>query len=283
MTGTETESESESETMLLAYERHDTDTDTTAVPLLLLHSLALDRHVWDGLLPTLRRHRPVVTVDLRGHGASPPSAEFTIEQMADDVAATLDSAGIERVDVAGLSLGGSVAQAFATRHSHRTVALVLIDTTAWYGPNASKQWADRAAKAHSSGMRSLSAFQLDRWFSDGFRVEHPQLCEELLERFARNDLASYEATCHALGAFDLRDEIGTIQVPTLVIVGSDDPATPLSHAQDLRERIPDASLHVLQGARHLTPIERSNDVGDLLDSFSPPIRPDHKALRGAGA
>lgn len=265
MTGAETESEPG--TMLLAYERHEPDTTSDAVPLLLLHSLALDRHVWHGLLTTLRRHRPIVTVDLRGHGESPVSTDFTVEQMADDVAATLDAAGIEQVAVAGLSLGGSVAQAFATRHSRRTVALALIDTTAWYGPAAPEQWADRAAKAHSAGMRSLSAFQLHRWFSDGFRVEHPQLCEDLLERFARNDLASYEATCHALGAYDLRDDVGAIKVPTLVIVGSDDPATPPSHARDLQQRIPGATLQILKGARHLTPIERPKDVGDLLDTF----------------
>lgn len=257
----------ENAAMLLACERHNADTEGDAVPLLLLHSLALDRRVWDALVPTLRRRRPVVTVDLRGHGSSPPSSESTIEQMADDVAATLDAAGIEQVAVAGLSLGGSVAQAFASRHADRIVALALIDTTAWYGPDAAQQWGQRAAKAHASGMRSLSGFQLDRWFSDRFRQDHPQLCRDLLERFARNDLASYEATCRALGAFDLRDRVAAVRVPTLVIVGSEDPATPPSHARDLAERIPDASLHVLDGARHLTPIERPEEVGGLLATF----------------
>lgn len=263
-----------STTMLLAHERHDAADDAgsgrDAEPLLLLHSLALDRHVWDALLPTLRRRRPVVTVDLRGHGESPPSPEFTIEEMADDVAATLDAAGIDRVAVAGLSLGGSVAQAFASRHAERTVALALIDTTAWYGPDAARQWAQRADKAHDSGMRSLSEFQLDRWFSDRFRQDHPRLCGDLLERFARNDLASYEATCRALGAFDLRDRVAALRVPALVIVGSDDPATPPSHSRDLCERIPGAALHVLQGARHLTPVERPEEVGGLLATFFTP-------------
>jgi 3-oxoadipate enol-lactonase len=259
--------EGKSRAILLAYERHDADVDRAGAPLLLLHSLALDRHVWDATLPRLRKHRDILTVDLRGHGASSASAAFTIEEMADDVAATLDSVGIDEVCLAGLSLGGSVAQAFATRHPHRTVALALIDTTAWYGPTAVQQWADRAAKAHSAGMRSLSAFQLDRWFSDKFRAENQDLCQDLLDRFARNDLASYEATCCALGAFDLRGPVATIDVPTLVVVGSDDPATPLSYAEDLSERIPHASLRVLPGARHLTPVERPRDVGDLLDTF----------------
>jgi 3-oxoadipate enol-lactonase len=254
--------------MLLAYERHDAvDAATSRPPLLLLHSLALDRHVWDGVLARLRRLRPIVTVDLRGHGASPPSADFTVEQMADDVAATLDAAGISRVAVAGLSLGGSVGLAFAARYTHRTEALALLDTTAWYGPGAARQWAQRAARADADGMRSLSGFQLDRWFSDSFRRDHPELCDDLLERFASNDLASYKATCRALGAFDLRDRVTALPVPTLVLVGSDDSATPPSHARDMCERIPGASLHVLQGARHLTPIERPEEVAGFLESF----------------
>ena len=259
--------EREAAAILLAYERHDTDTDDAAVPVLLLHSLALDRHVWNGLLPTLCRHRPVVAVDLRGHGASPPSAGFTIEQMADDVAATLNAMGVERVAVAGMSLGGAVAQAFACEDPDRVTALALIDTTAWYGPDAAQQWAQRATKARASGMRSLSEFQLDRWFSDGFRGDHPQLCQGLLDTFARNDLSSYEATCHALGAFDLRHRAASLRVPTVVIVGSEDVATPVSHAKDLCDRIPNASLHVLQGARHLTPIECPQAVAGLLEAL----------------
>lgn len=257
--------------MLLAHELHDADDAATSLtPLLLLHSLALDRHVWDGLLPRLRRLRPVVTVDLRGHGASPPDADFTVEQMADDVAATLDAAGISRVAVAGLSLGGSVALAFAAGYTHRTQSLALIDTTAWYGPDAARQWAQRAARADADGMRSLSGFQLDRWFSDSFRRDHPELCHDLLERFASNDLASYKATCRALGALDLRDRVTGLPVPTLVLVGSDDAATPPGHARDLCERIPGASLHVLQGARHLTPIERPQEVAGFLETFLAP-------------
>jgi 3-oxoadipate enol-lactonase len=209
----------------------------------------------------------VVTCDLRGHGASPASADFTIEEMAGDVAAMLDTLEAGRVAVAGLSLGGSVAQAFACRYPQRTASLALIDTTAWYGPAAVREWAARAERARSSGLRSLSQFQLDRWFSDDFRMSSPDLCADLLECFARTDLTSYEATCHALGALDVRAALPDVKAPTLVLVGSEDPATPPSHARDLCERIPNAALRVLQGARHLTPVERPREVAGLLNGF----------------
>lgn len=237
------------------------------VPLVLLHSLALDRRVWAPVLPLLTVDRPVVTCDLRGHGASPASSGFTIEEMADDVAAMLDTLPADRVAVAGLSLGGSVAQAFACRYPQRTASLALIDTTAWYGPAAAGEWAARAERARSSGLRSLAQFQLDRWFSDDFAATNPDLCADLLDCFASNDLTSYAATCHALGALDVRAALPGVQAPTLVLVGSEDQATPPSHARDLCERIPNAALRVLEGARHLTTVERPREVAGLLNGF----------------
>lgn len=252
-------------TVLLDSEIHG---DTTGrVPVVLLHSLALDRRVWRAVVPALAGSNPVVTLDLRGHGASPRSSGFTVDDMADDVASTLTSLGLDRIALVGLSLGGSVAQAFASRHPDRVGSLVLLDTTAWYGPTAGQDWESRADKARSAGLPSLSRFQLTRWFSDGFRLANQPICDELLECFVANDLDSYVATCRALGAMDLRDRLHAISAPTLVVVGSEDPATPPSHAEALCGRIPKSELRVLDGARHLTPIERAGEVADLLREF----------------
>lgn len=247
--------------MLLANEIHAGHHEQTVV---LLHSLALDRSVWKPLVAPLAEHRTVVLVDLRGHGASPRDTGFTIEDMADDVACTLDELGRERTAVVGMSMGGCVAQAFATRYRDRVDALGLIDTTAWYGPDAPRAWEDRAQKARESGMRSLSRFQLDRWFSDAFLADNAELGERLLDVFAANDLDCYVSACRALGVADLRDAITGLDVPTVVIVGEHDPATPPEHAADLQARIPGAALHVVPGAKHLTPLEQPDVVARLL-------------------
>jgi 3-oxoadipate enol-lactonase len=232
--------------------------------VLLLHSLALDRHMWGQLAGALSGSRAVVTMDLRGHGESPHDHGFTIEQMADDVALTLSHLGRDQVAVVGLSMGGSVAQALAVRHPDRVTGLGLVDTTAWYGPDAGAAWGERADKARASGMRSLSQFQLDRWFGEEFRSRSPELCSQLLDVFAANDVDSYVASCHALGAMDLREGVASITVPTIIVVGEDDPATPPSHAADLHERISDSQLRVVPGARHLTPLERPDEVLEQL-------------------
>jgi 3-oxoadipate enol-lactonase len=230
----------------------------------LLHSLALDRHVWEPAVDQFTRFGQVVLLDLRGHGRSPASTAFSIEDMADDVNRTLFELGHERAAVVGMSMGGCVAQALAIRHPERVRALGLVDTTAWYGPTAPDDWAARAATAADRGMRALSEFQLTRWFSDRFRADNPQVCADLLEVFAANDLPSYVASCHAMGAFDARAAISAVSVPTAVVVGELDEATPPAMAEDLHQRIRGSSLHVIPGSKHLTAHERALDVVEAL-------------------
>lgn len=226
----------------------------------LLHSLALDGRVWQRVAPVLAERSEVITLDLRGHGKSPNSTDYTVEQMADDVAETTGRLGVADGVVVGLSMGGCVAQAVAVRHPELVSGLVLADTTAWYGPDAPGTWAGRADKARANGLHSLADFQLDRWFGEEFRNDNPELCANLLECFVANDIDSYAAACHALGAFDMREEIRSIGVPTEVIVGEHDPATSPDHARDLAERIPNSRLTIIPGAKHLSALERPDVV-----------------------
>lgn len=222
----------------------------------LLHSLALDGRVWQRVVTDLSQRSQVVTLDLRGHGESPTAVGFTIEEMADDVVETARGLDIDQAVVVGMSMGGCVAQAVAVRHPDFVSSLVLADTTAWYGPDAVDAWAGRANKARAKGLRSLADFQLDRWFGESFRRAEPELCADLLKCFAANDIDSYASACNALGAFDMREEVRSIGVPTEIVVGEHDPATPPDHARDLTDRIPGAELTVIPGARHITSMER---------------------------
>jgi 3-oxoadipate enol-lactonase len=243
--------------LVLAHEVHAPQHADTVV---LLHSLALDRRVWRPVVGALAESRTVVVVDLRGHGESADDADFTVEDMADDVARTMAELGRDRAAVVGMSMGGSVAQAVAIRHPDRVGALGLIDTTAYYGPDAVSAWAERADKARAAGLRSLADFQLTRWFSDDFRAGNGELCRELLDVFMANDIDSYTSACRALGAMDLRDGLAAVSVPTTILVGEDDPATPPAHAADLHARIRGSVKYALPGARHLTPVEQPDVV-----------------------
>ena len=123
---------------------------------------------------------------------------------ADDIADVMDDVGWDSALVAGASMGGCISLAFAAAYPARTRALGLIDTTAWYGADAPKNWAERAEKAAQEGMAALVGFQTTRWFGDKFRAENPDVVKESVDVFLRNDVNAYVETCKMLGHADLR-------------------------------------------------------------------------------
>jgi 3-oxoadipate enol-lactonase len=222
----------------------------------LVHSLAMDHRFWDPVAQRLAGRASVVTIDARGHGRSGRGeTPCTAERMARDLMEVLDHLQVPEAVVGGASMGGCVALQFAGSFPRRTAGLALIDTTAWYGPTAPKDWEDRALKAVAQGLPSLIDFQKTRWFSDAFRAREPELVQQCVDIFLANDLQGYVATCRMLGAFDGRPLLSDIRVPTLVLVGEEDYAAPVAMAQAMHEGIAGSRLQVIPGARHLTPLE----------------------------
>jgi 3-oxoadipate enol-lactonase len=222
----------------------------------LIHSLAMDRAFWAPVVARLARHMPVLTHDCRGHGASDkPAGPYTVELFARDLADLIDHVGWTSALVAGASMGGCIALAFAAAYPARTAALGLIDTTAWYGAEAPRQWAERADKAVNEGMAALVDFQTTRWFGDQFRAERPDVVRESVDVFLKNDVNAYVETCKMLGAADLRAALAGMTMPTAIIVGDEDYATPVAMSEALHRAITGSTLTVLKGARHLTPLE----------------------------
>ena len=232
----------------------------------LIHSLALNREVWAPVAERLAAGgAQVLTYDCRGHGASTRvPGPYTLDLFGADLAALLDAVGWRSTIVAGASMGGNVAQAFAIGHPERVETLGLIDTTAWYGADAPERWRERAQQAREQGLQALIGFQLTRWFSDQFRAEHPEVVQRFTEVFLANDLDCYAASCEMLGSFDLRPAIAGLPIPTAIVVGEEDYATPLEMARQLHEAIPDSTLEVLPAARHLTPLERPDEIAVVL-------------------
>ena len=240
---------------MIAFRRRDSGA-AGAVRLVLIHSLALDRSVWDGVVSCLAPDTDTLAVDCRGHGRSSRwPGPYTVEMLGDDVADVLDHVAWDGAIVAGCSMGGCIAQAFAARHAGRVRALALIDTTAWYGPNAPAEWRKRAEKAKAEGLVSMAGFQATRWFGDRFREKQSTRVEEAMSVFVANDVECYAAACDMLGNVDLRSKLPKFRFPTAVVVGEEDYATPVQSARELQQAIPGASLTILPAARHLTPIE----------------------------
>lgn len=231
----------------------------------LVHSLAMDGVFWRPVAERLADRAAVVTYDCRGHGQSgKPRGAAPVAQHADDLADLMDHLDWAEAVVAGASMGGCISLACAIAHPARVAALGLIDTTAWYGPDAAKVWEERANAARTKGLAALTDFQVTRWFGDAFRAQHPDIVRASVDTFLRNDVEAYAQTCRMLGACDLREGLPAIKIPTAILVGEEDYATPLAMAQALHAAIANSTLTVLKGARHLTPLERPDDIAAAL-------------------
>jgi 3-oxoadipate enol-lactonase len=227
----------------------------------LIHSLAMDRTFWDGVVAEVAGRAELLTLDCRGHGTSGRMpGPYTPEQFARDLAALLDHLGWGSTAVAGCSMGGCIAQAFAGLYPQRTTHLTLVDTTSWYGADAPRVWRERGATGVEKGLASLTAFQVTRWFGDAFRATQQAKVEAAVAVFLANDPACYAATCDMLGNADLRHFLPALRMPVNIIVGEEDYATPVTMAEAMHKAVPQSSLTIIAGARHLTPIERPVDI-----------------------
>jgi 3-oxoadipate enol-lactonase len=237
-------------------------------PIALAHSLGMAGSIFDPLRSLLEDRARVVTWDARGNGNSQkPATGWTIEDLASDLDGLLEHLGIDRAVIGGLSMGGCTAVAYAVAHPEKLDGLILMDTTAGYGEEKRDAWEQRAKNAETKGMEPVIPFNRPRWFSSGFLESNPQRVEAVGKILLANDTSSYAAACRALGRFDARSELHKIQCPTLIIVGEGDPATPLPMAEHLHENIKNSELHVLEGLKHMSPVEAPERVGQLIQKF----------------
>jgi 3-oxoadipate enol-lactonase len=237
-----------------------------APPLVLVHSLGMDRSFWNAVAPTLAATTAVLTYDCRGHGGSDkPAGPYRVEQFADDLADLLDHVGWRRAVVAGASMGGCITLAFAAAYPARAAALGLIDTTAWY--DAPDKWEERAVAAKTKGLPALIEFQTTRWFSDAFRASRKDVLDASVKVFLANKPQAYAETCRMLGACNLTAALPGMKMPARIAVGEEDYATPVAMAETLHRGIAGSTLTVIGNARHLTPLECPERIAAELSSL----------------
>ncbi len=243
--------------------REDGQRDAPA--LVLLNSVGSTTEMWTPVLGPLIEQFRVIRIDARGHGGSAPSPAGTPCSIADlgaDVLQVLDDLSLERVHLAGLSLGGMTAMWLAIHRPDRVGRLALLCTSAQLGP--AQSWLDRAATVRSGGMEAIAATVVARWITPQMAERDVEL-ETLLSEMVRSvDPESYAQCCEAIAAMDQRADLNRICAPTLCIAGAQDPATPPEHLQLITDAVPGARLEVLEPAAHVPTFEQSGRVARLL-------------------
>jgi 3-oxoadipate enol-lactonase len=236
-------------------------------PVVLLHPLALSGEVWGEFAGRLSAGFDVIAPDARGHGDSGwDGAPFSIDDLADDVAALLDVLDLPAAHVIGMSMGGSTAVSFAGRYPERATAMFLADTTAWYGEQAQQAWEKRAVDAANNPREQQVPFQADRWFTDDFRRRHAEEVNRVVGIFLRTSSVAHAQACRAFGAMDSRGLLPKITAPVLVVTGAEDYATPPEMGKTIADGVPAGQARVLDALRHMSLVEEPS-LADTAATF----------------
>jgi len=236
-------------------------------PLLLLHCLGVDRHFWD-FTGELADEFRCLSFDLPGHGGTPlPTGAYGIDTLADLCADLLNREGVTRAHVAGISLGGLIAQRLAAAYPGMVDRLVLIDTTPRYTDELRKMWAVRAKGAREGGVNSLIDGLLPIWFTSKAIAEETAAVRYVRDTLAGCPAEGYALACEALAAADLREDAKRIAAATMVVCGDEDIPSFIDAARWLAKNIPDAHSAWIARARHASVLERPKEALRLMGDF----------------
>lgn len=249
--------------VLLHYRVHGRD---GAPAVAFVNSLGTDARIWDDVIDRLTAHYRILSYDKRGHGLSDtPSGDYSLDDHIGDLTGLLDHLGIDRLALAGVSVGGLIAQGFALEHPGRLAALVLCDTAQKIGDLAF--WNARIAGIRDKGVASIADVIMERWFSKRFHREHPDDLAGWRNLFLRSDVDGYCATCATLRDTDLTSDASRIATPTLVVVGEEDGSTPVDMVRAAAAAIPGSRFEIIEAAGHIPSIEQPAILAGLMTNF----------------
>lgn len=238
--------------------------------VVLLHGYPFDRSMWREQVEELKQTHRVITPDLRGHGESEvTSVPATIQNMAVDVASLLETLDIFRATIAGLSMGGYVALAFYRLFPLRVRSLVLADTRAQADTEEGKQNREQQAeKALREGMDGISDALLPKLLAPETVAKRPEIVKRLREMMVRTNPEGAAAALRGMAQRqDQTSFLSRIIAPTLIIVGSEDALTPVADAELLHREIGGSRLQVIEGAGHVSNLERPEEFNRAFIKF----------------
>ncbi|ANN78380.1 3-oxoadipate enol-lactonase [Bordetella flabilis] len=239
-----------------------------SLPALVLgNSLGTDFSLWDPVLPRLMRHFRVIRFDMRGHGASDaPAGSYTMAQLAGDLAAVVQGAGLDRFHYCGVSLGGMVGMAYAQRPDHRMDKLVLSNTAVRFPPDV---WSARIQNVERGGMAAIEQAVLGRFFTPRFLALGDPRVEQIRETLLSIDPAGYAGCCAAIRDMRIADGLASIRIPALVLTGAQDLSTPPERGIEIAAAISGAAVTALPGA-HIPMVELPVQWSDAVLAFLAP-------------
>ena len=233
-----------------------------ATPIVFLHGVGSDKSVWRPQLAHFGRDRRTIAFDYPGYGDSDPAPEGTTrDDYASAILSAMHELGIDRAHVCGLSLGGVVGIAIHHSDSSRCASLILADSFAVH-PDGRAIY-ERSIAA-SDDLRPMAESRVDVLLA---QPADPGIRSDVVEMMARIDAAAYRIGAEAVWLADQCDRAHDIWVPTLVLCGAEDKVTPPALSRELAHLIPGAQLETIDGAGHISNLERADEFNTLVGAF----------------
>jgi 3-oxoadipate enol-lactonase len=231
--------------------------------------IANDISMWNSQVPALAGEFRVLRYDLPGQGGTPPAKEaVTIESLARDLVALWDALGIKSSHLAGLGLGGAVAQAAAIEHPEWIGRLVPCCCRAQMVPEFAALWHQLIATVKEKGMEPIVEPTLERWFPESFRRANPAVMEDVRKMIRRTTVPGYLGCAGAFLGLALEERLPRIKARTLYVSGADDNrGGPPPLMAGLAARVPGARHVSVPDAAHIANVQNPSGFNRILLEF----------------
>jgi len=233
------------------------------------NSLATTHRMWDAQMDVFAKQYRVLRYDKRGHGETDVApGPYSFDLLADDVLALLDALQITRTHFVGLSMGGMTGMTMALRKPSALRTLVLCDTTSKDPLGDPALWQQRIDAVNAGGsMEPLVESTVARFLTPDTVKNRPEVADAVRAMVRNTPIGGYIACCQAIAKLNLTDRLRDISIPTMVVVGADDPATTVEMARTIHQRIAGSELVILKDAAHLSNLEQPEAFNEAVLGF----------------
>lgn len=223
--------------------------------IVLFHSLLADQSSFEKIIPSLAKTHQVILLSLPGFDGS-DQVGGSLDAIADQIAGAMSSLNLQTPPILlGNGYGGFVALNTAIRHPQLARKLILADCGACFSEQGRAAFRGMSDNAMKNGLGAIADVAMRRLFAPSYQAEHPELIAERRERFLAIHHDTFHGACAALATMDLREEAKLLKIPTLVICGELDEATPKEMSEELANLIPNANLKILSGLAHVPQLQ----------------------------
>lgn len=247
-----------------------TDGNKENKSIVFVHGFPFDHYMWDAQVKTLSGSYFCVRYDIRGLGKSPAGdGQFTMEMFVDDLDEIVNGMKLNKPVLCGLSMGGYVSLRAMEKMENMFSALILCDTKSVADDNETKlKRADAIKKINKDQFKLFIEEFIANCFSDSFINESGKEYRKVVIRSLKNDPVGVKGCVLAMaGRTDTTELLPRIKIPTLVFCGSEDKLSPASVMKQMADKIQGSEFVLVEGAGHMTPIEKPEVVTDAVENF----------------